>query len=110
MLLPFLRMEPNRPDPGNYRPVSLTCVACKLLESCLRDNVVEHMTENNLYLECEYGFRKQRSCVTQLLEVMEDFTQLIDNGYPVDVVYLDFKKSVDTVPHQRLMCKLPLME
>ena len=56
--------------------------------------MVEHMTENNLYLECEYGFRKQRSCVTQLLEVMEDFTQITDNGYPVDVVYHDLNKSV----------------
>ena len=43
---------------------------------------------------------------TQLLEVMEDFTQLIDNGYPVDVVYLDFKKAFDAVPHHRLMGKL----
>ena len=42
----------------------------------------------------------------QLSEVMEDFTQLIDNGYPVDIVYLDFKKAFNTVPHQRLMCKL----
>ena len=38
------------------------------------------------------GFRNHRSCVIQLLDVMADFTQLIDNGYPVDVVYLD--KSV----------------
>ena len=36
---------------------------------------------------------------------MEDFTPLIDNGYSVDVVYLDLKKAFDTVPHQRLMCK-----
>ena len=42
----------------------------------------------------------------QLSEVMKDFTQLIDNGYPVDIVYLDFKKAFNTVPHQRLMCKL----
>ena len=52
--------------------------------------MVEHMTNNSLYSECQHGFRKHRSCVTQLLEVMEDFSQLIDNGYPVDVVYLDF--------------------
>ena len=37
---------------------------------------------------------------------MEDFTQLINNGNPVDVVYLDFEKAFDTAPHQRLMCKL----
>ena len=63
------------------------------------------MTDNSLYSECQHGFRKHRSCFTQLLEIMEDFTPLIDNGYSVDVVYLDLKKAFDTVPHQRLMCK-----
>ena len=82
----------------------MTCVASKLLESFVRD--LGNMTDNDIYSECQHRLRKHRSCVTQLLEVMEDFTQLINNGYPVDVVYLDFKKSVDTVPHQRLMCKL----
>ena len=52
--------------------------------------MVKQMTDNRLYLECPHGFRKHRSCVTQLLKVMEDFTQLTDNGYPVDVVCFDF--------------------
>ena len=56
-------------DPGNYRPVSLTCVACKLLESFvrLRDAMVEHMMDKNLYAECQHGFLKHILCVTQLL-------------------------------------------
>ena len=85
----------------------MTCVACKLLESYVRDTVVEHMTDNSLNSECQHGFQKLRSCVTQLIviEVKEDFMQLIDNGYPFDVVYLDFKQVFDTVSHQRLMCK-----
>ena len=68
---------------------------CKLLESFVRDAVVEHMTDNNLNSECQHEFRKHRLCVTELLEVMEDFTQLIGKGYPVDVVYLDLKKAFD---------------
>ena len=55
----------NKTDPGNYRPVSLTCICCKLLEQFLRDNIVEHMAENDLYSDSQHGFRKQRSCVTQ---------------------------------------------
>ena len=64
------------------------------------------MTDDSLYSECKQGFWEHRSCVTQLLEVMGDFMQLIDSSYPVDVVYLDFKQAFDTIPHQRLMCKL----
>ena len=58
-------------NPGNYRPVSLTCVTCKILESVIRDAIVEHVNYYNIYNDCQHGFRKRRSCVTQLLHVME---------------------------------------
>ena len=96
----------TRTDPGNYRPVSLTCVTCKILESFVRDAIVDHMTGENLYADCQHGFRKKRSCVTQLLEVMEDFTTMINKGDNIDVLYLDFKKAFDSVPHERLLLKL----
>ena len=92
--------------PGNYRPVSLTCVLCKVLKSIIREVMVNHMIESNLYRDCQHGFRKGRSCTTQLLQVMEDFTYLIDNSQPIDVIYLDFQKAFDQVSHQRLLYKL----
>ena len=72
----------------------------------MRDAVVAHMEENELYSQCQHGFRKGRSCISQLLEVMDDFTKLIDKGEAIDVVYLDFAKAFDTVPHRRLLLKL----
>ena len=47
-----------------------------------------------------------RSCVTQLLTTLEGWTALLQHGIPVDVVYLDFSKAFDSVPHQRLLVKL----
>ena len=96
----------TKTDPSNYRPVSLTCVCCKILESIVRDTIVNHMNDNNLYTEQQHGFRKHRSCMTQLLEVMEDLTQMLDDRHDIDIVYLDFRKAFDTVPHKRLICKL----
>ena len=96
----------TRSDPGNYRPVSLTCVLCKMLESFIRDAIVSHMTDLNLYSPCQHGFRRNRSCVTNLLEVMETITDHLDDGSPVDMLYLDFRKAFDAVPHQRLLTKL----
>ena len=92
--------------PGNYRPVSLTCIVCKILESIIRDIVVEHMLDCKLYSNCQHGFRKHRSCITKLLEVMEDFTKFVDNKNDVDIIYLDFQKAFDQVPHRRLLHKL----
>ena len=96
----------TKSTPGNYRPVSLTCVVCKVLESIIRDAIVKYMTDFNLYNDCQHRFRKVRSCTTQLLQVMEDFTVYIDNGHPIDVIYFDFRKAFDQVPHRRLVYKL----
>ena len=67
---------------------------------------MKYMTDNGLYSECQHGFQKQRSCITQLLLVMEGLTKFIEDGHPIDIVYLDFKKAFDSVPHQRLLSKL----
>ena len=92
----------TKSEPGNYRPVSLTSVICKVFESIVRDCIVDHMNINNLFSECQHGFRQHRSCITQLLQVMEDLTKLLDEKNSIDVIYFDFKKAFDTVPHQRL--------
>ena len=93
-------------EPGNYRPVSLTCVLCKVLESLVRDVVVSHFAVNNLYANCQHGFRERRSCVTQLIEFVDRLTALTEEGEPIDIIYLDFKKAFDSVPHGRLLSKL----
>ena len=93
-------------SPGNYRPVSLTSIICKMLESIIRDKVMEFLDGNNLLSEDQHGFRSGRSCVTQLLEIMEIWTSMLDEGGGIDVVYLDFLKAFDSVPHQRLLKKI----
>ena len=96
----------EKSDPNNYRPVSLTSILCKLLESFIRDEIQNFMECLNLYSKCQHGFRKRRSCITQLLEVIEDFTEYLDEKKTFDTIYLDFKKAFDSVPHVRLKKKL----
>ena len=96
----------EKKKPSNYRPISLTSVPCKLMEKLVRDAIVNHMTEINLFSNAQHGFIKGKSCVTQLLEFMEEITQAIDNGDEVDIIYLDFCKAFDKVPHRRLLQKL----
>ena len=93
-------------EPGNYRPVSLTSVVCKLLEKIIRHVIVQHLTIHNLLSDCQFGFRKNRNTVIQLLSVLEDWTEALDKDLQVDTIYLDFKKAFDSVPHRRLLKKL----
>ena len=91
---------------SNYRPISLTSILCKVMEKIIRDALLEYMEENGLFTNHQHGFRKGRSCVTQLIEVMEKWTEDLDQKKPIDVIYLDFQKAFDTVPHKRLIQKL----
>jgi hypothetical protein len=94
----------RKSDPGNYRPVSLTSVVCKMMESIIRDKVMEHM-EGYICPE-QHGFLPGRSCTTQLLDSLNLWTEWIHEKNAVDVIYLDFAKAFDSVPHRRLIAKL----
>ena len=61
------------------------------------------MTVNNLFAKSQHGFISGKSCVTQLLELFEDVSEALDEGDDVDVIYLDFRKAFDKVPHLRLL-------
>ena len=94
-------------DMGNYRPISLTSVPGKVLESIIKDRVVNILETNNLINTSQHGFRQGRSCVTNLLDfyVFYVFCEC-DRPRAVDVVFLDFSKAFDKVPHKRLMRKV----
>lgn len=96
----------RKDDASNYRPVSLTCVVCKLLERIIKDSVWEHLNKFRLIRDTQHGFRSGRSCLTNLLEFLEFITKQLDEGNNVDVIYLDFSKAFDKVPHRRLLHKL----
>jgi Reverse transcriptase (RNA-dependent DNA polymerase) len=62
----------------NYRPVSLTSVVCKVMEKIMRRAVIEHMITNNLLSDSQHGFIQGRSCTTQLLQVFDRWSEIID--------------------------------
>jgi len=91
---------------NNYRPVSLTSSVCKIFESIVRDNLLEHFKQNKYFSDKQFGFLKGRSTVTQLLSMLDDWTELLESGGRIDVIYTDLEKAFDKVPHHRLISKL----
>jgi hypothetical protein len=95
---------------SNYRPVSLTSVPCKILEGLIKDNLMQHLTDNNLLNSSQHGFIPGRSCATNLTIFMDKVTKIIDEGSNADIFYLDFAKAFDKVPHEKLVIKLESKE
>ena len=96
----------DKSQPGNYRPVSLTSVVCKLMESFIKKSLNTHLIDNNLLSNEQFGFVSGRNTITQLLVTINDWMYDLDNDVPVDACYMDFRKAFDAVPHQRLINKL----
>lgn len=93
-------------DANNYRQISLTSIPCKCMEKIIAKELTEFLLANNILKNNQHGFLPGRSTVTNLLQCVDLWTKALDKNQPVDVIYLDFKKAFDLVPHQRLICKL----
>jgi hypothetical protein len=94
--------------PENYRPVSLTCVTCKILEHIICSHVRAHLDKHGILTHLQHGFRSKHSCETQLLTTLQDFLNIRDNNTQTDLAVLDFSKAFDKVSHKRLLGKLRL--
>ena len=70
------------------------------MEKLLRKPLLDHMFDNHLISDAQHGFIPGRSCSTQLLEALDEWSGA------VDVIYLDLAKAFDSVPHERLLLKL----
>ena len=91
---------------SNYRPVSLSCICCKLLESLIKDELIIHFDRNKLLDYRQYGFTRGKSTTIQLLKLMDMWSSALDKGETIDVVYTDFEKAFDRVSHAKLIDKL----
>ena len=98
----------NRQKVDNYRPVSLISLigkACEF-ETVIRDAILEHLDRHQLIADSQHDFRKGGSCLSNLLQFLDDVTGSLDKNNCIDVIYLDFAKAFDKVPHERLLDKV----
>ncbi len=98
--------SPRTTDPRQFRPSSLTSVVCKIREMILKEKLLAHLSQLSLLTTKQHGFLPRRSTLTNLLSAEETVTRWLDEGDTVDIVYLDFAKSFDSVNHRLLLTKL----
>ena len=93
-------------EPSNYRPISLTCSCCKVLETIIASDLLEFLVSHNLISKNQHGFLKKHSTVTNLIETFNDWTVSLLNRKSVVVAYVDFQRAFDVISHTKLIHKL----
>ena len=96
----------SRSHSSNYRPISLTAHEIKIFERVLRTKMVDFLEENQLLTCKQHGFRKGKSCLTQLLKQYDTILSNLLAQNETDVIYLDFACAFDKVDYPILMKKL----
>ena len=89
----------SRDRAAHYRHISLTCVACKIMESIVRNVTYDHLVVNSLLCPAQHGFRARRLTVLSLLLTYNEYVNYVEDKSDVDVIFFDFAKAFDEVDH-----------
>ena len=93
-------------DPSNYRPISLTCTCCKILETIIASDLLTFLYKHRLLSKNQHGFLKKHSTITNIIESLNDWTVSLTNNRSVIVAYVDFRRAFDVISHTKLLQKL----
>ena len=98
----------KKSDASNYRPVSLTCIASKVLEHIVHSHVhvMKHLSQYGVLTDYQHAFRAKRSTETQLICTIHHIASAIQSNKTINAAILDISKAFDKVPHRRLLKKL----
>ena len=107
-ITPIYKNKGSKHHTTNYRPVSLTSIIGKLMEKIVCKGIINHLRTNSIITDAQYGFLEKRSCSSNLMETLNEWTIAMDLKQEVDCIFLDFKKAFDSVPHQRLLMKMSM--
>ena len=99
----------SRSKAKNYRPIVLTSHLIKVLERVLTSCIMEYLEETRMLNNGQHGFRRTRSCLSQLMNHYQNLINVMESGNAADVIYLDFAKAFDKVDHGLLIKKLSEM-
>lgn len=98
----------DRDSPSNYRPISLLPVFSKVIEKCMANRITGFFEQNNLFTECQFGFRQGRSTIQGILNLVNIMMDAFENREYNATIFCDLSKAFDCVTHDLLLSKLKL--
>ena len=96
----------DKSTPCNYRPVSITCITCKIMEHIVCSQIGRHLDYNNILNPNHHGFRKGLSCEQPLVSTIHEMTYSINRKNQTDVMFLDFSMAFNKLSHTKLLLNI----
>jgi hypothetical protein len=96
----------DRHQPTNYRPISLTCIPCKILEKLVKRIIYAKLSSMSFFSPSQHGFLPGRSCLSNLLPFMDQVSHASDQGKATQCIFFDLSKAFDKIPHDLLASSL----
>ena len=109
LVTPIYKGKGARSNPLNYRPISLTSIACKTMERLITSRLRQYLNDHNVIDPCQFGFRPGYCTAEQLLLTYNEVSLWYDKQMLVDLILFDFSKAFDRVNHRLLLKKLKLL-
>jgi len=92
-----------RNDSNNYRPIALTSTMCKLMESVIKEQLMDYLLSNNLLSTHQHAFIAKHSTASNLLECLHDWTLSLNSRHSTDIIYIDFSRAFDSIVFSKLI-------
>ena len=105
-VIPIPKNKGVRSNPASQRPISLTSPFCRIMEVIVHDDITDYLMNNNLISTVQHGFIKFRSTQTQHIDLLDKITVNYEQHTASIIIYLDFSKAFDSVPHSKLIYTL----
>jgi len=86
-----------------YRTISFTSQVVKILKFIVCNSIHKYFADHNFIYPHQHGFALRKSYLTNLIETFQAWIQCVDDGFGFDVIYLDYRKALDSVPYRRLL-------
>lgn len=96
VVIPILKPNKDQTDTLSYRPISLTCTMCKLIEKIVNERLTWYLDLNNLLSNSQNGFRTNRSTIDNIMYLQDEILSAFSMRQQLSAVFFDLEKAYDT--------------
>ena len=102
-VIPIPKPGKDKTNASNYRPISLTCNMCKILEKIINNRLKNYLEEIKFFTPNQSGFRKKHSTTDHLITIQNAVLDAFSKKHHFIAISLDLEKAYDMIWRERII-------